>query len=135
MMQERNNMITLTDKAAQMIQDVIDAQELKNAYLEFRITGGGCSGLQYGLGLTEIDDLAIDEVVFESNGVNIVTTLKESKYVEGCVIDYIDLPMGAGFKVTNPNATKTCGCGSSFSTGDDDISDLNEGKGCGSCRG
>ena len=132
---EGTNMITLTDKAAQMIQDVIDAQELKNAYLEFRITGGGCSGLQYGLGLTEIDDLAIDEVVYESNGVNIVTTLKESKYVEGCVIDYIDLPLGAGFKVTNPNATKTCGCGSSFSTGDDDISGLNEGKGCGSCRG
>ena len=128
-------MITVSDKAAQMIQDVIDAQELKNAYLEFRITGGGCSGLQYGLGLTEIDDLAIDELVYESNGIKIVTTLKESKYVEGCVIDYIDLPMGAGFKVTNPNATKTCGCGSSFSTGDDDISDLNEGKGCGSCRG
>ncbi len=59
------NTITLTDKAAQMILDVIDAQELKNPYLELRITGGGCSGLQYGLGLTEIDDLAIDEVVFE----------------------------------------------------------------------
>jgi iron-sulfur cluster assembly protein len=129
------NSITLTDKAAQMILDVIDAQELKNPYLELRVTGGGCSGLQYGLGLTEIDDLAIDEVVFESNGVNIVTSLKESKYVEGCTIDYIDMPMGAGFKVNNPNATKSCGCGSSFSTGDDDISELNEGKGCGSCRG
>ena len=128
-------MITISDKAAQMIQDVIDAQELKNAHLELRIAGGGCSGLQYALGLTEVDDLAIDEVVFESNGINILTTLKESKYVDGAVIDYIDMPLGAGFKVNNPNATKTCGCGSSFSTEDDDISELNEGKGCGSCRG
>ena len=123
-------MITLTEKAAEMILDVIEAQELKNPYLELRIVGGGCSGLQYALGLTEIDDLGIDEVVFHSNGVNIVTTLKESKYVEGSIVDYIDMPLGGGFKVNNPKATKSCGCGSSFST-----SDLNEGKGCGSCRG
>ena len=135
MMQEKYNMITLTDKAAQMVQDVIEAQELQNPYLELRIAGGGCSGLQYALGLTEIDDLGIDEVVYESNGIKILTTLKESKYVDGSVIDYIDLPLGQGFKVNNPNATKSCGCGSSFSTGDDDISELNEGKGCGSCRG
>ena len=135
MMQEKYNMITLTDKAAQMVQDVIEAQELQNPYLELRIAGGGCSGLQYALGLTEIDDLGIDEVVYESNGIKILTTLKESKYVDGSVIDYIDLPLGQGFKVNNPNATKSCGCGSSFSTGDDDISELNEGKGCGACRG
>jgi iron-sulfur cluster assembly protein len=128
-------MITLTEKAAQMVLDVIEAQELKNPYLELRIIGGGCSGLQYALGLTEIDDLSIDEVVFHSNGVNIVTTLKESKYVEGSIVDYIDMPLGGGFKVNNPKATKSCGCGSSFSTEDSDISDLNEGKGCGSCRG
>jgi len=128
-------MITLTEKAAEMILDVIEAQELKNPYLELRIVGGGCSGLQYALGLTEIDDLGIDEVVFHSNGVNIVTTLKESKYVEGSIVDYIDMPLGGGFKVNNPKATKSCGCGSSFSTEDSDISDLNEGKGCGSCRG
>ena len=128
-------MITLTEKAAQMVLDVIEAQELKNPYLELRIIGGGCSGLQYALGLTEIDDLSIDEVVFHSNGVNIVTTLKESKYVEGSIVDYFDMPLGGGFKVNNPKATKSCGCGSSFSTEDSDISDLNEGKGCGSCRG
>ena len=128
-------MITLTEKAAEMILDVIEAQELKNPYLELRIVGGGCSGLQYALGLTEIDDLGIDEVVFHSNGVNIVTTLKESKYVEGSIVDFIDMPLGGGFKVNNPKATKSCGCGSSFSTEDSDISDLNEGKGCGSCRG
>ena len=87
-----NYMITLTEKAAQMILDVIDAQELKNPYLELRVVGGGCSGLQYGLGLTEIDDLAIDEVVFESNGVNIVTSLKESKYVEAVSYTHLTLP-------------------------------------------
>ena len=126
-------MITITDKAVQMILDVIDAQELKNPYLELRVAGGGCSGLQYGLGLIEIEDLAIDEVVFVSNGINIVTSFKESKYVDGCTIDYLDMAMGAGFKVSNPNATKSCGCGSSFSTDDSDVSELNEGKGCGSC--
>ena len=128
-------MITLSEKAAQMVQDVIEAQDLKNPYLELRVVGGGCSGLQYALGLTEVDDLGIDEIVFESNGVNILTTLRESKYVDGAVIDYIDMPLGAGFKVNNPNATKSCGCGASFATDDDDISELNGGKGCGSCRG
>jgi iron-sulfur cluster assembly accessory protein len=128
-------MITITDKAADMVKDVIEAQELKNAHLELRVIGGGCSGLQYALGLTEIDDLGIDEIVFTSNGVNIMTTLKESKYVDGAVIDYIEMPLGAGFKVNNPNATKSCGCGSSFSTDDDDLPELNEGRGCGSCRG
>jgi len=80
--------------------------------------------------LTELDDIGIDEIVHESNGIKILTTLRELKYVDGSVIDYIDLPMGQGFKVNNPQATKSCGCGSSFSTGDDDISELNEGKGC-----
>lgn len=128
-------MITITEKAAEMILDTIDAQEMKNVYLELRIVGGGCSGLQYALGLTELDDIGIDEIVHESNGVKILTTSRELKYVDGSVIDYIDLPMGQGFKVNNPQATKSCGCGSSFSTGDDDISELNGGKGCGSCKG
>lgn len=127
-------MITITEKAAEMILDTIDAQEMKNVYLELRIVGGGCSGLQYALGLTELDDIGIDEIVHESNGVKILTTTRELKYVDGSVIDYIDLPMGQGFKVNNPQATKSCGCGSSFSTGDDDISELNGGKGCGSCK-
>jgi iron-sulfur cluster assembly protein len=128
-------MITITEKAAEMILDTIDAQEMKNVYLELRIVGGGCSGLQYALGLTELDDIGIDEIVHESNGVKILTTTRELKYVDGSIIDYIDLPMGQGFKVNNPQATKSCGCGSSFSTGDDDISELNGGKGCGSCKG
>lgn len=127
-------MITITEKAAEIILDTIEAQEMNNVYLELRITGGGCSGLQYALGLTELDDIGIDEIVHESNGIKILTTLRELKYVDGSVIDYIDLPMGQGFKVNNPQATKSCGCGSSFSTGDDDISELNEGKGCSACK-
>ncbi len=127
-------MITITEKAAEIILDTIEAQDMNNVYLELRITGGGCSGLQYALGLTELDDIGIDEIVHESNGIKILTTLRELKYVDGSVIDYIDLPMGQGFKVNNPQATKSCGCGSSFSTGDDDISELNEGKGCSACK-
>ena len=127
-------MITITEKAAEIILDTIEAQDMNNVYLELRITGGGCSGLQYALGLTELDDIGIDEIVHESNGIKILTTVRELKYVDGSVIDYIDLPMGQGFKVNNPQATKSCGCGSSFSTGDDDISELNEGKGCSACK-
>ena len=127
-------MITITEKAAEIILDTIEAQDMNNVYLELRITGGGCSGLQYALGLTELDDIGIDEIVHESNGIKILTTLRELKYVDGSVIDYIDLPMGQGFKVNNPQATKSCGGGSSFSTDDDDISELNEGKGCSACK-
>jgi iron-sulfur cluster assembly protein len=127
-------MITITETAAEIILDTIEAQEMENVYLELRITGGGCSGLQYALGLTELDDIRIDEVVHESNGIKILTSLRDLKYADGSVIDYIDLPMGKGFKVNNPQATKSCGCGSSFSTGDEDISELNEGKGCSACK-
>ncbi len=127
-------MISITEAAAEIILDTIEAQEMKNVYLELRITGGGCSGLQYALGLTELDDIEIDEVVHESNGIKILTSIRDLKYADGSVIDYIDLPMGKGFKVNNPQATKSCGCGSSFSTGDDDISELNEGKGCSACK-
>ena len=77
-------------------------------------------------------NIGIDEVVHESNGIKILTTLKELKYVDGSVIDYVDMPMGKGFKVNNPQATKSCGCGSSFSV-EDDVAGRTLTGGCGSC--
>ena len=107
-------MITITETAAEMILDTIDAQEMENVYLELRITGGGCSGLQYALGLTELDDIGIDEVVHESNGVKIVVDPKSLAYIDGTELDFVREGINEGFKFNNPNVKNECGCGESF---------------------
>lgn len=126
--------ITITDFAAEKISESIDSMEISDPYLAFYVAGGGCSGLQYGLALAE-GDAEIDDVIVFDKGIKIAIENRSAKYVDGCVIDYVATnEMTGGFKVTNPNATKGCGCGKSFSTDDNDISSLNNGSGCSSCR-
>ena len=125
--------VKLTDKAAEIILDTIESQNVSNAYLAFFVSGGGCSGLQYGLALAD-GEPDLDEVVLYDKNVKIAVDRKSAKYVSGSIIDYVETSMGGGFKVENPQAVKTCGCSSSFSTEDDDISELNQGSGCSACK-
>jgi iron-sulfur cluster assembly accessory protein len=125
--------VTLTDKAAEIILDTIESQNVSDAYLAFYVSGGGCSGLQYGLALAD-GEPDLDEIVLYDKNVKIAVDRKSAKYVSGSIIDYVETSMGGGFKVENPQAVKTCGCSSSFSTGDDDISELNQGSGCNACK-
>ena len=121
--------INLTEKAAEIIKDTITAQDLKNGFLYFYVAGGGCSGLQYGLALDDGEPEIEDIVIFDKN-VKIAIESKSSRYVDGSTIDYVETTMGGGFKVTNPNESKSCGCGKSFSV---DSEDMPESTGCGSC--
>jgi iron-sulfur cluster assembly accessory protein len=83
------------------------------AGLRVSVVGGGCSGLQYSLGL---DDRPGDEdAVYEYDGVRVFVDATSAPYLQGTKVDYVDGLHGAGFKFVNPNADRTCGCGSSFS--------------------
>ena len=119
--------ITLTEKAATEIKALFEQQGIENAALRVFVSGGGCSGLQYGMAIAE--EVEEGDVEFEQHGVRILVDPLSVNYMTGASIDYVEDMMGGGFKIDNPNATKSCGCGSSFSTED---SGEASGGGCGS---
>ena len=106
--------VTLTESAAREIDSIISQQELDREKVRLRvgIKGGGCSGFSYLLDLTETEK-DTDEA-FQQHGVTIVCDPKSLLYLNGTTIDFKDEIMGRGFVFQNPNATTTCGCGSSF---------------------
>ena len=125
--------VTLTDAAVAEVQGLLSQQDRDDLALRVYVAGGGCSGLQYGMALDE--NVEPDDETFHINGINLVIDATSLKYLSGAVVDYIHTDMGGGFKIENPNATKSCGCGSSFSAGDDEAAglDTKAGGGCGSC--
>ncbi|MHB1766882.1 MAG: iron-sulfur cluster insertion protein ErpA [Phycisphaerae bacterium] len=106
--------IALTETAAKEIKNIIKDQGLsEQAALRVGVKGGGCSGFSYVLDLTE-DAVETDEIM-ESHGIKVLADRKSYLYLNGTEIDFKDEVMGRGFVFKNPNATHTCGCGSSFS--------------------
>lgn len=107
--------ITLTETAAKEISTIIEKQELSLEKVRLRVgvKGGGCSGFSYILDLTE-NQKDSDEL-FDQHGVKIICDPKSYLYLNGTTIDFKDEIMGRGFVFNNPNATSSCGCGSSFS--------------------
>ena len=105
--------IQMTDAAANKVKSLITEEENPALKLRVYITGGGCSGFQYGFTFDEaIND---GDTVIEKNGVIMVIDSMSLQYLVGGVVDYIEGLEGSRFLVNNPNATSTCGCGSSFS--------------------
>lgn len=107
--------ITLTETAAREIKNIIQQQELDAEKVRLRVgvKGGGCSGFSYILDLTE-SQRDSDEA-FDLHGVKVIIDPKSLLYLSGVTVDFRDEIMGRGFVFNNPNATSTCGCGSSFS--------------------
>lgn len=107
--------ILLSESAAREIKTIIQQQELDADKIRLRVgvKGGGCSGFSYLLDLTETQK-ETDEV-YEQHGIKIVIDPKSLLYLNGTKIDFKDEIMGRGFVFNNPNATSSCGCGSSFS--------------------
>jgi len=105
--------LLFTDNAANKVRDLI--QEEGNPELKLRVfvTGGGCSGFQYGFTFDEVANA--DDAVMEKNGVTLLIDPMSLQYLGGAEIDYQEGVEGAQFVIKNPNATSTCGCGSSFS--------------------
>ena len=108
--------ILLTESAAKEIKTIMQQQNLPAEATKLRVgvKGGGCSGFSYMLDLTEEPKGEMDEEI-ETHGVKILCDMKSYLYLNGVEIDFKDEVMGRGFVFKNPNATSSCGCGSSFS--------------------
>jgi iron-sulfur cluster assembly accessory protein len=109
-------LVSVTSDAATKIRELLSQEGNEGLGLRVFVSGGGCSGFQYGMTLDETQD---DDDVFETEGVKVMIDMMSAQYVMGSEIDYVDSLMGAGFTVSNPNAVSTCGCGHSFKTASD----------------
>jgi iron-sulfur cluster insertion protein len=105
--------LLFTDSAAAKVKDLIDEEGNASLKLRVFVQGGGCSGFQYGFTFDE--EVNDDDTVMEKNGVHLLIDAMSYQYLVGAEIDYKDDLEGAQFVIKNPNATTTCGCGSSFS--------------------
>ena len=103
----------LTDVAVEKVKEVLAREGLTQGGLRVSVVGGGCSGFQYNLSLDP--SARDDDTIIEQGGVKLFVDPISQQYVYGTVLDYVNGLHGAGFKLLNPNATRTCGCGSSFS--------------------
>jgi iron-sulfur cluster assembly accessory protein len=103
--------VTLTDRAARRIQEILEG-EPADTMLRISVEGGGCSGFQYKFDL--VDSIASDDVIIAKNAAKVLIDPVSIEYLAGSEIDFVDDLMGASFKIQNPNATASCGCGTSF---------------------
>ena len=106
-------MLSLTDNAVQKVKNLLEAEDKAGYGLRVAVQGGGCSGFQYGL--TWEKDQKSNDNVFEFSGLKVFVDPLSVMYLEEVSIDYVDSLSGSGFKIDNPRATGSCGCGSSFS--------------------
>jgi len=108
--------IIITDGARDQIKILIADEGLEEgAYLRVSVVGGGCSGLSYDLEFTDEIDEDSGDNLFEDNDTNLVVNVKSLMYILGMTLDYTSGLNGKGFEFNNPNATRSCGCGESFS--------------------
>lgn len=108
-----DEVLVFTDAAAAKVRELIEEEGNPNLKLRVFITGGGCSGFQYGFTFDE--EVADDDTVIEKGGVTLLIDPMSYQYLVGAEIDYVEDINGAQFVIRNPNAVTTCGCGSSFS--------------------
>ena len=103
--------VTLSASAAKQINTIMAAQA-DAQFLRIGVVGGGCSGFSYVFSIDS--DKADDDLTFERNGVTVLVDEMSIQYIEGSEIDWVDDMIGASFQIKNPNATASCGCGTSF---------------------
>jgi iron-sulfur cluster assembly protein len=108
--------ISLTPAAADAVRDLLAKRDLEGYGLRVFIKGGGCSGYQYGMALD--NNFRDEDLVTDCHGVKVIVDEVSIDYMRGATVDFVDDLMGSGFKVENPNAVASCGCGSSFRTQD-----------------
>ena len=107
--------ITLTESAARRIAVLREQEQVGDANLRIAVSGGGCSGFQYGLSFD--DRKNADDAVFERDGIAVVIDDVSLDLLAGAELDFVEDMMGASFQIKNPNAASSCGCGNSFSIG------------------
>ena len=105
--------ITVTAAAARRIAALKEQEQAANAFLRIAVSGGGCSGFQYGLSFD--DQRNPDDFAFEAGGISVVVDDVSLDLLSGAELDFVEDLMGASFQIKNPNAASSCGCGNSFS--------------------
>jgi iron-sulfur cluster assembly accessory protein len=104
--------VTVTDRAAMRIREILAAEAAQSGALRVSVEGGGCSGFQYKFDL--VTGREADDVVLERGGATVLIDPVSLQYMAGSEIDFVDDLIGASFKIRNPKATASCGCGTSF---------------------
>ncbi|MAS34289.1 MAG: iron-sulfur cluster insertion protein ErpA [Anaerolineaceae bacterium] len=126
--QTETPVLTVTPAAVSTIRTLLEQRQIPNHALRVFVSGGGCSGMQYGMAFEE-NPQEFDRVV-ETDGVRLIVDPTSLMYLEGAIIDFVDSLMGGGFRIDNPNAVSSCGCGHSFRTADGESGGA---EGCGTC--
>ena len=121
------NLVTLTQPAASAVREIMAQKNLVDSSLRLYISGGGCSGYQYGLAL--VNKIEPEDRIFETDGVRLVVDEVSIKFLQGATVDYVDGMTSSGFKIINPNALASCSCGQSFNSSDEGSSDTCAGCG------
>lgn len=109
-------LVNITERAAEKARALLEARELPNGALRVFVAGGGCSGYQYGMALAQ--EAEEDDFVIEQDGVRLLIDPESAPLLRGAEIDYVEDIMKSGFTIFNPNAVRSCACGSSFDTAD-----------------
>lgn len=125
---EDTPVLVVTPPAVVKIKQLLAEKNIPDYALRVFVAGGGCSGLQYGMAFE--GNVQEFDTTIEIDGVRMVVDPTSLLYVRGAVIDFVDSLMGGGFRIDNPNAVSTCGCGTSFRTKDHEAS---ADGGCGTC--
>ncbi len=120
--------MTVTPSAVAVIKNLLAERNIPDYSLRVFVTGGGCSGMQYGMSFEETPQE--HDTVVETDGVRLLVDPTSIVYLQGANIDFVDSLIGGGFRIDNPNAASACGCGSSFKAEDGAGA---EGGGCGTC--
>jgi iron-sulfur cluster assembly protein len=127
--QTQTEIITLTPSAVQAVQELLRKRNLEGYALRVFVSGGGCSGFQYGMALE--GNVRPEDLSWEFDGVRVVVDEISIDYLRGATVDYVESVMGSGFKIENPNALSSCGCGSSFRAKNDPGAQSGGCSGCG----
>ncbi len=111
-----DSMISITEAATANVKKLLKEKEVEGGALRVFVAGGGCSGYQYGMALAQ--EAEEDDFVIERDGIRLVVDPESAPLLKGAEIDYVEDVMKSGFTIFNPNAVKSCACGSSFDTAD-----------------
>ncbi len=113
---EQSSIITITDKAADKARTILTEKGIENGALRVFVVGGGCSGYQYGMAIAR--NREDDDIVIDISGVTLLVDQESAPLREGAEVDNVEDLLKSGFTIYNPNAVKSCACGSSFQTAD-----------------
>jgi len=122
--------LTITPMAAAKVRELLEERNLPGYSLRVFVSGGGCSGLQYGMAFEQAPQEF--DTVISTDGVILVVDPTSMMYIGGAVVDFVDSLMGGGFRIDNPNAVSSCGCGHSLRTKDESSASSDGCTTCGS---